>query len=777
MRTSRLRLLVCAALLAGPLATLTTLTSTAGATSGDDVPTAEVPETVRLDGPARGHRAVRELGDDLDVAAGLNGMSTGELRDLLLEDPTAWVDGNGRVYFVEPPAEADAGDLPVVAAIDPADAFTLHSKPGSQRVIFLDFDGHFVSGTAWNDWDGVAATTHPAWTLDGDSASFSTSERNAIASIWARVAEDYAPFDVDVTTQDPGQPAIDRAGSGDSVYGTRVLISPSSNASSQICSGGCGGVAFLGVFDLTSSHDYYQPAWVFPQSLGQSTKSIAEAASHEAGHNFDLSHDGTASAGYYTGHAMWAPIMGVGYSKPVVQWSQGDYPGATQFQDDLQVIADNGAPRRTDEAGATVGTATSLGSATAYLTMRTDTDVWALGTCTGSVTVTAAPAAVSPNLDIEVALLNSSGGTVASANPASAYSSSDVATGLGATVSSSVSAGTYFVRVDGVGNGSFGSATGYDDYASLGAYTLASTGCAGGGGGPDPVVPGVPTSVAVTPAGDGQSATLTWSPPTSNGGSAVTGYVVQRSGAVAQQVTAATTSLAFSGLTPGSSYTFTVAAKNTVGTGTASSVSATMPVPATVPGAPQDLEVTLQPDGTSASVTWSPPASNGGSALIDYEVLVDSVPVGANGAQTQLVLTGLARGRTYGIAVRARNAIGYGSTATTDLVVPAPPPSGPPSAPRIDRAMSGKKGGKSTARAYWYPPASTGGSPVTSYVVVAYRISAGQIVGMTTSAPVGSAARSLKMKLPKGRYQFAVRARNAAGLSSLSARSATVKAR
>ena len=86
-----------------------------------------------------------------------------------------------------------------------------------------------------------------------------------------------------------------------------------------------------------SSH---QPAWVFPQSLSNNPKNIAEAVSHEVGHNFSLQHDGVTSTSfqsvancatvtaYYCGHAMWAPIMGVGYYKPVVQWSKGEYAGA-----------------------------------------------------------------------------------------------------------------------------------------------------------------------------------------------------------------------------------------------------------------------------------------------------------------------------------------------------------------------------------------------------------------------------------------------------------------
>ena len=45
--------------------------------------------------------------------------------------------------------------------------------------------------------------------------------------------------------------------------------------------------------------NYYKPSLVFPDMLGMGIKNIAEAISHEAGHSLGLSHDGTASTGYY----------------------------------------------------------------------------------------------------------------------------------------------------------------------------------------------------------------------------------------------------------------------------------------------------------------------------------------------------------------------------------------------------------------------------------------------------------------------------------------------
>ena len=93
------------------------------------------------------------------------------------------------------------------------ETFLLHSRPGANRVIYLDFDGHTVSGTAWNaSYTGGAAFTAAAYDTDG-LATFSQAEQDVVQSVWQRVSEDYSAFDVDVTTQDPGAAAITRSGS------------------------------------------------------------------------------------------------------------------------------------------------------------------------------------------------------------------------------------------------------------------------------------------------------------------------------------------------------------------------------------------------------------------------------------------------------------------------------------------------------------------------------------------------------------------------------------
>ncbi len=722
--------------------------------------------------PVHGDRAIARLGDRLDEAAALNGWTPAQLRAVLAHDDTAWVDRDGRVFYVEPAldtagAAADEPEVDSVAPYPLGDTFTLHSKPGSSRTIFLDFDGATVSGTAWNATNGVATTPQPAWTLDGDATTFSDTERTAVQGVWQRVAEDYAPFDVDVTTEDPGDAGITRSGSGDTVYGTRALISPSTEAHDKICPSGCGGVAYINVFDNPSSHSYYQPAWVFPQKLGNSTKSIAEAVSHEVGHNFGLQHDGTSTLGYYSGHANWAPIMGVGYSRPVVQWSKGEYTGANNTaQDDVALIAAK-APYRADEAGATVATASATLPGPGYVTDRTDLDTFALGTCSGPISVSAVPAPTSPNLDIQLELLDSTGAVVATDDPASG-GSGDIATGMSAAISQSVAGGLYFARVDGVGDGT--GTTGYTDYASVGAYTLTETGCVAGAS-----APGQPTDLSVTAGADGRSATVSWAAPVVDGGSAVTGYTVGRTGAA--DATQNGLGKTWTGLTPGASYTFTVRATNATGTGAAAALQRTMP---TLPGTPSGLTVTPAANGQSATVTWTAP-SDGGSPITGYTAgRSGTTDQGVTG--TSATWTGLTPGATYTFTVTATNGVGTGAVASVSRTMPVPaatpPPTSPPpaaaaapGAPTAVSAKSGAKGGRTTASVRWSAGAD-GGSAITGYRVLALQGSR-----VVKSFAVGAGARSRVARLPRGRYVFVVVAVNALGEGQRSARTRIVSAR
>ena len=453
-----------------------------------------------------GEEAIRLLGKNLPVVAAAHGKGADELASLLRRDRTLKLDRKGRLFYaddhVPAPQQASVanGALAASAPYPLTNTFKLHSLPGAAKVLFLDFDGFVMSGTAWNASSGVSTINCPPFDADGDPSTFSDSEKTTIQNIWKRVAEDYAPFNVDVTTEDPGDAGITRSGSSDSSYGMRVLISPISQYF-----GYYGGIAYIGAFDDVGN--YYKPALVFPENLGPNgEKYVAEAISHEAGHTFGLNHDGTTTGTeYYSGNGSgvtgWAPIMGVGYYQNVVQWSKGEYPSANNTQDDLAIIAGY-VGYRPDDHGNTLSTATALPvssqlSATGLISSLTDVDVFSFQSAAGTINISVNADSPAPNLDVLVELLNSSGAVIASDNPASS---------LGATLSASVPAGTYYLRIDGAG---FGTTTvGYSDYDSLGQYTISGTV-------PQPTVnPPVADSQSVTTDEDKVAAiTLTGSDP------------------------------------------------------------------------------------------------------------------------------------------------------------------------------------------------------------------------------------------------------------------------
>lgn len=447
-----------------------------------------------------GDAAVATLGNRIGDVAAWYGKSADELRTLLRRDRMLRVDRRGRLFvedellapFAEPVGAA--AQSVQTGTLQPLDqTFLLHSKPGSQRTIYLNFRGATLSNTAWS----AGTITAQAFDLDGVPGSFSTAELQRIQYIWQRVAEDFAPFDVNVTTEAPAAGALTRSSGTDQVFGTTVLITSSSGVYN--CS--CGGVAYLGVFDDTS--DYYKPALVFYNQLGGGNeKYVAEAITHEAGHNMGLAHDGFSGGGYYSGHGSgatgWAPIMGVGYYRQLVQWSKGEYATANNVQDDFSVMASNGLPLRADDHGNTVGTATALtGAASGGNSVYTaqgiverpsDVDVFAVGAAPGPLTVAVNPAARSPNLDVLVELRNASGTLLASANPPDA---------LNATLTFTVAqAGTYYVTVQGVGLGD-AAGTGYSDYGSLGHYALTVTAATPVNQAPTAVASATPTTGTV----------------------------------------------------------------------------------------------------------------------------------------------------------------------------------------------------------------------------------------------------------------------------------------
>ncbi|RDV45445.1 hypothetical protein DOE76_06315 [Leifsonia sp. ku-ls] len=419
-------------------------------------------------------------------AAAINGRSESDFRSLA-EDETFWLDRCGQAYYSEerhpldaPRVDARDAGVPVAPL---SQTLELQSKPDSPLTIYLDFLGGEVSGTGWNErytYNGVKYPTfyNEPYSLDGKvDTDFSDAELLSIQRVWQSVAEDYAPFDVNVTTKDLGLDAIDRSSASDPAYGVRVMVTRT-NPYGDTC--GCGGAAYVNAFSFVANHMFYNPAWVFTDGAGRDSKGIAEAAAHEAGHTFGLQHHGTSTDGYYEGVRPWAPIMGAGYYQPVTQWSHGEYPGANNSgQDDVAVIA-RVAPLRTDDHGdsAAAGTLLSAGTPLAGLIeSRSDVDAFRF-TAAGPTTVTVSTGPFS-DLNSQLTILDSSGATVAVVNDPVTVGvpSYEVAVGLNSVWNAALppEGGEYVALVTGVGTGDPRTAGQFSDYGSLGRYQIALT--------------------------------------------------------------------------------------------------------------------------------------------------------------------------------------------------------------------------------------------------------------------------------------------------------------
>lgn len=398
------------------------------------------------------------------------------------------------------PAEADPAlrtqDVQRGAADGPVPA--LSSRPGAAHTILLDFDGHRVERGAWVGLHGGQPVDAKPFDRDGRPGWFTPAEQETIRHVWESVSEDYAPFDVDVTTVDPGAAHLAGRSAGTGTAGVRVVVT-------QGWTGSAAGLALVGTFGRGDWHPVTRawadiPAWVFHDRLYHDPDNIALAASHEAGHALGLHHDGRrgvahcTSVEYYCGHprpaGTWAPIMGAGYDRPITQWSRGEYSGATNTEDDVAILRAALGPAPDDHGDTYAGATLLAASDTVHgLLGIGDVDRFVVASDAGTLRAVLAPAsarAATPNLYARLDVYATDGTHLAGSLP-------NAPTQWSASVAVDVPAGDYLVVVSPIGYST--PDDGFSSYASAGHYRL-DVAAVGGRLPTAPVQPKPPTAVA-----------------------------------------------------------------------------------------------------------------------------------------------------------------------------------------------------------------------------------------------------------------------------------------
>ncbi len=342
----------------------------------------------------------------------------------------------------------------IIAKNSQAQVPVMSSFPSASAVIFLDFDGQTVTNTSWN-FNG------PIY------AGASGLNNTQITSVFNRVAEDYRPFNVNVTTDS-----------------TKYFAAPVTKRMRCILTvtsawyGNAGGVSFINSFSWGDN----TPCWVFSALLGYNEKYIGEATSHEIGHTLGLYHQSLFDAscvkitdynsGVGSGEIGWAPIMGVGYYRNFTLWNLGPNTyGCNSIQSDLAVITagTNGFTFRPDDYSNAFNQATNNSwtnnqfTVSGVIEQNTDGDLFKFTLAQqhrfvlDAVPYNIGTGNTGSDLDMQVTLYNSSQVALNSYNPG---------TLLNSVVDTVLNSGTYYLRIEGKGN------MYAQNYASLGSYTL-----------------------------------------------------------------------------------------------------------------------------------------------------------------------------------------------------------------------------------------------------------------------------------------------------------------
>jgi hypothetical protein len=329
----------------------------------------------------------------------------------------------------------------------------LNSFAGAAPVIYLDFDGEEVNSPLWNG--GAPLLCQPA------ALSLAQQEE-----VFKRVAEDFTPFEINITTSRAvfeAAPLQQRM---------RVVVTPTSSWYSA-----GGGIAYVGSFSWGDD----TPCFVFSDRLNNNNKMIAECCSHEAGHTLGLTHQSsynsecqltaTYNAGVGIGETSWAPVMGNSYYKNMTSWNNGPTPyGCTNNQDNLTIITtQNGFGYRLDDCPDELSNApvviNLIGNVQrdGVISTTVDKDAYRFTLPRNSnFKLDAVPMAAGANndganLDVRLSLYSGNRELIGIYDPVGM---------LNAQIDTVLNQGDYYLVVEGTGNQNA------SDYGSLGAYRI-----------------------------------------------------------------------------------------------------------------------------------------------------------------------------------------------------------------------------------------------------------------------------------------------------------------
>ncbi len=288
--------------------------------------------------------------------------------------------------------------------------------------------------------------------------------------------------------------------------------------------------------------------------------------------------------------------------------------------------------------------------------------------------------------------------------------------------------------------------------------------------------PGAPTGLRAVPSGLGgtNQILLSWTRPSSNGGSTITGYRIEMSAGgitgwtqVAASTGSAATTYLHGGLAPGTRRYYRVAAINAVGRGSYSNV-ALGATNAGRPGQPRGLRA--RADGPrSITITWEAPVNDNGARITGYRIRARSpqdrswITIRSNTGSTETTFThtNLRPVTVYRYQVAAINSVGAGdwsleaSTGTH------------PDVPSAPSGLTARAIGTSRIDLSWQAPRNTGGAPVIGYRVEASNDGRNwRIIRSNTGSP--SRTFSHRNLQPASTWFYRVSAVNAAGLGTAS---------